>query len=96
MASVRRTSSVARVRKAVTEFPAKAERTGSARPARPGDRVEATEEARALARARERVQAAPEIRAEKVRRLKEQIARGEYKPDPREVARKILEHGLDA
>lgn len=95
MASVRRTSSAARVRKVVTEFPAKGGRVESAQPTSGRDRVEATDEARQLARAREKVDAAPAIRAEKVRRLKEQIARGEYKPDPREVARKILEHGLD-
>lgn len=96
MASVRRTSSAARVRGVVTEFPAGSER---ARPAsatsRDQDRVEATEAARELSAAREKVEATPEVRAERVRRLKEQIARGEYKPDPREVARKILEHGLD-
>lgn len=95
MASVRRTSSAERVRKVVTELPDKGERAGRASSSRPVDRVDATGEARELARARERVEAAPEIRAEKVRRLKEQIARGEYKPDPREVARKILEHGLE-
>jgi hypothetical protein len=32
--------------------------------------------------------------AERIQRLKEQIARGEYKPDPEEIARKLLESGF--
>lgn len=53
-----------------------------------------SESARELSRAHEAVQASPEIRAERVKALKHQIANGQYNPDPREVAKKILERGL--
>ena len=35
-----------------------------------------------------------DIRAERVRELKKQIAEGTYEPDPREIARKLLESGF--
>ena len=53
-----------------------------------------TEDARELARAFQNVMDSPEVRAERVRELKGQIERGEYRSDPREVARKILQRGL--
>jgi anti-sigma28 factor (negative regulator of flagellin synthesis) len=34
------------------------------------------------------------VRAARIAALRAQVARGEYHPDPREVAKKILEHGL--
>jgi flagellar biosynthesis anti-sigma factor FlgM len=40
------------------------------------------------------VDAPPELRAERVARLKAQIADGTYNPDPMEVARKLLERGF--
>jgi flagellar biosynthesis anti-sigma factor FlgM len=35
-----------------------------------------------------------DVRAERVRELKKQIAEGTYEPDPREIARKLLESGF--
>ena len=32
--------------------------------------------------------------AEKIQALKERIARGEYRPDPDEIARKLIENGF--
>jgi negative regulator of flagellin synthesis FlgM len=60
----------------------------------PADTAGFTEGARELARAHEAAKAAPDVRAERVRALKQQIENGQYNPDPREVARKILERGL--
>jgi negative regulator of flagellin synthesis FlgM len=60
----------------------------------PADRTGFTDEARELARARESVSEAPDVRADRVEALKAQIARGDYKPDPEEIAKKILERGL--
>jgi flagellar biosynthesis anti-sigma factor FlgM len=53
-----------------------------------------SESARELARAREAVDGAPEIRAAKVKALKRQIESGAYAADPRELARKLLETGF--
>ncbi len=53
-----------------------------------------TDEARELSRARAAVEGAPEVRQAKVEQLKRQVAGGEYNPDPREVAAKILERGF--
>ncbi len=58
------------------------------------DEAGISEDARALSRARAEVANAPDVRAARVAELREQIARGEYRPDPHEVARKILERGL--
>jgi flagellar biosynthesis anti-sigma factor FlgM len=40
------------------------------------------------------VEESPEVRAERVAALKAQIANGTYNPDPREVARKLVERGF--
>lgn len=53
-----------------------------------------TEGARELKRALDTVQAAPETRPGRVRALKHQVQSGAYKPDPREIAREILERGF--
>ncbi|MCC6383053.1 MAG: flagellar biosynthesis anti-sigma factor FlgM [Dehalococcoidia bacterium] len=53
-----------------------------------------SEDARTLARAQDAVERAADVRAARVNALRSQIARGDYHPDPREVARKILERGL--
>ncbi|MFN0145892.1 MAG: flagellar biosynthesis anti-sigma factor FlgM [Dehalococcoidia bacterium] len=50
--------------------------------------------ARELARAREAAEMAPEVRSEKVKALKHQIENGQYKPDPREIARSLVERGF--
>jgi hypothetical protein len=36
----------------------------------------------------------PDVRAERVRELKEQVANGTYKPDPYEIAKRLLESGF--
>lgn len=60
----------------------------------PADEVAAKKRARELARAQATVEAANETRSGRVEELKRQVERGEYHPDPREVAREILKHGL--
>ncbi len=50
--------------------------------------------ARELARAGLAVRESPEARAEKINALRTQIRAGYYRPDPRAIARSILEHGL--
>ena len=53
-----------------------------------------TGEARELGRALQVVESADEVRAERVAALRAQIANGSYSPDPREVAKKLLERGF--
>ncbi len=53
-----------------------------------------TAEARTLARAVEASEESSDVRAERVRALREQIQEGSYRPDPREIARKLVERGF--
>lgn len=53
-----------------------------------------TPAARELSSALHVVEASDEVRAEKVRALREQIANGSYNPDPREIAKKLVERGF--
>jgi negative regulator of flagellin synthesis FlgM len=53
-----------------------------------------TDAARELSGALRAVVESPEVRAERVAALKAQIANGTYNPDPREVARKLVERGF--
>lgn len=50
--------------------------------------------ARELNRARAAVEAAPEIRADRVTFLRRQVEHGTYQPNVHEVARQILARGL--
>lgn len=54
------------------------------------DSVEISDEARALARAQEAVRAAPEVRTEKVARIKRDIETGTYSVPAELLARKLL------
>lgn len=62
-------------------------------PAR-GDSSGITPAARELSSALHVVEASDEVRSEKVRALREQIANGTYKPDPKEIAKKLVERGF--
>ncbi len=53
-----------------------------------------TTAARELGRSLQVVEAADDVRAERVAALRERIQNGTYAPDPREVARKLLERGF--
>jgi negative regulator of flagellin synthesis FlgM len=94
MSGVRKTSGPGGTRGVVRDFPvgrtqaATAERTGRA------DSTGITDRARELAGALQAVGESEEVRAERVAALKAQIANGTYNPDPREVARKLVERGF--
>ncbi len=62
-------------------------------PAR-GDSSGITPAARELSSALHVVEASDDVRAEKVKALREQIANGTYNPDPKEIARKLVERGF--
>jgi flagellar biosynthesis anti-sigma factor FlgM len=94
MAGVRKTSSNDGPRGVVYDLHSARVRTAPPEPPRGTDRSGITEGGRELSRAHTLVEASDEVRAERVRALREKIARGEYKPDPREVARSLLERGF--
>ncbi len=71
-----------------------ARRRAAARAAATPDRSGISDAARELSRALLAVEDSPEMRAEKVRVLRSQIANGTYRPDPRDVARHMLEQGF--
>lgn len=53
-----------------------------------------TDEALELARARQTVDAAADVRAAKVEALRTQVQNGEYKPDPNAIAEKLMRTGF--
>ena len=93
MAEVRKTSGTESTRAVVYDL-VKRQRSVSPEAAEPTDSAGITEGARELNRARDAVQAAPDTRPERVRALKHQVQSGTYQPDPREIAREILERGF--
>ena len=94
MAQVRKTSSSSAARGVVYDITQRRARTSASEAVSEGDSAGVSDNARALSHALQAVEAAPEARAERISALRQQIARGEYDPDPREVARKLLERGL--
>ncbi|MBI5948354.1 MAG: flagellar biosynthesis anti-sigma factor FlgM [Chloroflexi bacterium] len=71
-----------------------ARRRVAARSAAASDRSGVSEAGRELSRALLAAEESPELRAEKIRALRAQIANGSYRPDPRDVARSMLERGF--
>lgn len=63
-------------------------------PLEPMDRAGITEDARELARALEAVRDAPELRELRIAALRKAVAEGTYQPDPREIARRLVERGF--
>jgi negative regulator of flagellin synthesis FlgM len=57
----------------------------------PSDTLEISNRSRELARARQAVDAAPEVRSEKVAAIKKRIEDGTYSVSPHLLARKLLE-----
>ncbi|HMO53052.1 MAG TPA: flagellar biosynthesis anti-sigma factor FlgM, partial [Tepidiformaceae bacterium] len=53
-----------------------------------------TSAARELGRALQAVEEVDAVRAERVEALRAQIQNGTYNPDPREIAKKLLEQGI--
>jgi flagellar biosynthesis anti-sigma factor FlgM len=94
MAGVRKTSGPSAARGVVYDFQKSKASISSADRLERSDSAAVTEHARELASALRVVEESEEVRAEKVRALKAAIANGTYNPDPREVARKMVERGF--
>ena len=94
MAGVRKTSGTSAPGGVVYDF-AKA-RANAATVDRTGatDSAGITSEARELSAALKAVEDSEEVRAAKVAALRAQIANGTYNPDPREIARRMVERGF--
>jgi negative regulator of flagellin synthesis FlgM len=58
------------------------------------DSAGVSERARELAAALRAVEESEDVRAKRIAELKAQIANGTYKPDPREVAKRLVERGF--
>jgi len=93
MAEVRKSSATDSTRGVVYDL-VKRQRVAGPDLAETVDSAGITDGARELNRAHEIVKGAPEVRTERVRALKHQVQNGTYQPDPREVAREILERGF--
>ena len=93
MAGVRKASGPTAARGVVYDFQ---KRTAISTADRVGrvDSAGVSDHARELSGALQVVGESEEVRAEKVRALREAIANGTYNPDPREVARKLVERGF--
>jgi len=94
MADVGRTRTTGVTGAVVYDFSRAQARRAASATATPADTAGISEDARELSRAREAVEAAPDVRADRVRSLQQQIRTGNYNPDPREVAKRIMERGL--
>ncbi len=93
MAGVRKTSGTSGARGVVYDFAQRANAVTAER----GPRVDSsgiTPEARELAGALHEVEETDDVRAERIRALREQIANGTYQPDAREIAKKLVERGF--
>jgi negative regulator of flagellin synthesis FlgM len=94
MAGVRKSSGTGATRGVVYDL-ARARSGSAASGARVrGDRSSVTQEEGELSTALQAAEASDEVRAEKVRALREQIANGSYNPDPREIAKSLIERGF--
>ncbi len=94
MAGVRKTSSNDAPRGVVYDLRPARVRTEPVDQPQGIDRSGITQGGRELSRALAAVEASDEVRAERVRALREKVARGDYNPDPREVARSLIARGF--
>lgn len=94
MAGVRKTSGTGAPRGVVHDLAGARQRVMPAAAVEPVDSAGITPRARTLARALEAVEESSEVRAERVRALRAQIQNGTYNPDPREIARRLVERGF--
>ena len=94
MSDVRKLTSAVSARGGVTDIAEARARSGAAPVHSRHDSAGFSERACELSRADLAVHETSEVRAEKIRALRAQIQAGEYRPDPRTIARSILERGF--
>jgi flagellar biosynthesis anti-sigma factor FlgM len=95
MSQIRRTSSAGPVSAVVHDFSAYRSRQASGPAAADSaDKAAVSDSARELNRARPIVEAAPDMRPERINELRSDIEQGNYQPDPKVIAKVILSRGL--
>ena len=94
MAGVKKTSGASAARGVGYAFAKPHANAATVERAERTDSAGLSDTARELSSALCMVEESPEVRAEKIAALKAQIAAGTYNPDPREVARKLIERGF--
>jgi negative regulator of flagellin synthesis FlgM len=94
MADVRKASGTDGPRGVVYEFSRARDRVAVTESAPDVDSAGITDTARELNKARAAVESSPDTRMERVQALKKQIQNGTYQPDPKEIARQILDRGF--
>jgi|GEM_PF-1519553 len=94
MSGVRKTSGTGAAQGVVREFPGARTNAAATAAVDRADSTGVSERARELAAALGAVQETEEVRARRVAELKARIADGSYNPDPREIARKLVERGF--
>ena len=60
-----------------------------------GDRVSVSEDAKLVAEAAKRANESPDVRVDRVEALKAQVQSGNYTPDPRKIAQKLVDGELE-
>ncbi|MCZ2109327.1 MAG: flagellar biosynthesis anti-sigma factor FlgM [Dehalococcoidia bacterium] len=94
MGEIRKTGETVGPAGGVYGFPNSQRRVATEEPASHADSVSVGEAAREASAALHVVEASPGVRIERVTELRAKIARGDYQPDAREIAREILNRGL--
>jgi negative regulator of flagellin synthesis FlgM len=78
----------------VRDFPGPRAHAAGAGAADRVDSAGVSERARELAAALRAAEESEDVRAKRIAELKAQIANGTYQPDPREVAKRLVERGF--
>ncbi|MFP4316540.1 MAG: flagellar biosynthesis anti-sigma factor FlgM [Desulfovibrionales bacterium] len=73
----------------------KANKGDSQKTAAEGDQISLSQQGRELARAAEEAKKSDGVRTERVEELKRRIDAGDYTPDSREIAGKMIQNDLD-
>lgn len=60
-----------------------------------GDRVSVSSDAKLVAEAAKTAMESPDVRVDRVEALRAQVQSGNYNPDPRRIAQKLVESDLD-
>lgn len=94
MAGVRKTSGPNAVRTTVLDLAAHRTHAEALSAPEPGDLAGITARGKELAGALGAVAIAGDVRLGRVLALREQIRNGSYQPDPREIARRLMERGF--
>lgn len=96
MSQIRKSSSVGApgIVYDMTQYRTRVTSSGSAGGPEAADQAAVSDSARELSRARSAVDLASDVRPERIRALRVSISEGKYQPDPREIAKRILERGF--